>query len=76
MSGNPVGGAPPEMGMKTLTVKVVPNAPVARVRMKLAQNMTPTGGFGISNFEASATKARRSRRPTAGGLAGRKSAPT
>ncbi|GIL06113.1 hypothetical protein FBR04_06060 [Betaproteobacteria bacterium PRO7] len=66
MSGNPVGaaanfaeaqqakiagGAPPEMGMKTLTVKVVPIAPVTRVRMKLAQNMTPSGGFGISNFE-------------------------
>jgi hypothetical protein len=65
-SGNPVGGAanfaeaqqakiaggaPPEMGMKTLTVQVVPIQPVTRVRMKLAQNMTPTGGFGISNFE-------------------------
>jgi hypothetical protein len=45
------GGAPPEMGMKTLTVKVAPNAPVTRVRMRLAQNMTPTGGFGTSNFE-------------------------
>lgn len=71
MSGNPVGGAvnfaeaqqakiaggaPPEMGMKTLTVKVVPVAPVTRVRMKLAQNMTPTGGFGISNFEVNGEK--------------------
>lgn len=70
-SGNPVGGAanfaeaqqakiaggaPPEMGMKTLTVKVVPIAPVTRVRMKLAQNMTPTGGFGISNFEVNGEK--------------------
>jgi hypothetical protein len=71
MSGNPVGGAanfaeaqqakiaggaPPEIGMKTLTVKVVPIAPVTRVRMKLAQNMTPTGGFGISNFEVNGEK--------------------
>jgi hypothetical protein len=44
-------GAPPEMGMKTLTVQIVPIQPVTRVRMKLAQNMTPSGGFGISNFE-------------------------
>jgi hypothetical protein len=44
-------GAPPEMGMKTLTVQIVPVQPVTRIRMKLAQNMTPTGGFGISNFE-------------------------
>jgi hypothetical protein len=50
------GGAPPEMGMTTLTVKVVPTQPVTRVRMKLAQNMTPTGGFGISNFEVNGDK--------------------
>jgi hypothetical protein len=71
MGGNPVGeaanfaeaqqakiagGAPPEMGLKTLTVKVVPIQPVTRVRMKLAQNMTPTGGFGISNFEVNGEK--------------------
>lgn len=66
MSGNPVGGAvnfaevqqaqiaggaAPEMGMKTLTVKIVPNQPITRMRVRLAQNMTPTGGFGTSNFE-------------------------
>jgi hypothetical protein len=66
MSGNPVGGevnfaesqqaqiaggSAPEMGMKTLTVQIVPNQPVTRLRMRLAQNMTPTGGFGTANFE-------------------------
>jgi hypothetical protein len=66
MSGNPVGekvnsaevqqakiagGAPPEMGMKTLTVQIEPNQPITRMRVRLAQNMTPTGGFGVSNFE-------------------------
>src|SRR5262245_39811439 len=45
------GGAAPDVGMKTLTVHVEPSQPVTRVRMRLAQNMTPTGGFGISNFE-------------------------
>jgi hypothetical protein len=45
------GGAAPEMGMKTLTVQIEPIQPVTRVRARLAQNMTPTGGFGISNFE-------------------------
>jgi hypothetical protein len=64
--GTPVGGAAnraevaqsqiangvaPEMGMKTLTVRIEPIGPVTRVRMKLAQSITPTGGFGISNFE-------------------------
>ena len=66
MNGNPVGGAanfaeaqqakiaggaPPEMGMKTLTVQIVPNQPITRMRVKLAQSITPTGGFGTSNFE-------------------------
>ncbi len=66
MSGNPVGGAvnfaesqqakiaggaPPEMGMKTLTVQIEPTQPVTRLRMRLAQNMTPTGGFATANFE-------------------------
>ena len=66
MSGNPVGGAanfaeaqqakiaggaPPEMGIKTLTVQIVPNEPITRMRVKLAQNITPTGGYGTSNFE-------------------------
>ncbi|MFN3564825.1 MAG: hypothetical protein ACK4V1_02410 [Burkholderiaceae bacterium] len=50
------GGAPPEMGMRTLTVKVVPIQPVTRVRMRLAQNMTPTGGFGIANFEVNGAR--------------------
>jgi hypothetical protein len=45
------GGAPPEMGMKTLSVQIVPIQPVTRVRLRLAQNMTPTGGFGTANFE-------------------------
>lgn len=45
------GGVPPEMGLKTLTVQVTPKKPVTRMRVKLAQNMTPTGGFGVANFE-------------------------
>jgi hypothetical protein len=39
------------MGMKTLTVQIEPNQPITRMRVRLAQNMTPTGGFGTSNFE-------------------------
>jgi len=45
------GGAAPEMEMKTLTVQIVPNKPIKRMRVQLAQNITPTGGFGESNFE-------------------------
>lgn len=45
------GGAPPEMALKTLTVQITPNQPVTRIRVKLAQQITPTGGFGTSNFE-------------------------
>jgi hypothetical protein len=45
------GGSPPEMGLKTLSVQVTPNQPVTRMRVRLAQQITPTGGFGISNFE-------------------------
>lgn len=45
------GGAAPEMGMKTLTVQIEPNQPITRMRVKLAQQITPDGGFGISNFE-------------------------
>ena len=45
------GGAAPEMEMKTLTVQIVPNKPIQRMRVRLAQNITPTGGFGESNFE-------------------------
>lgn len=66
MNGNPIGtkvssaeaqqakiagGTPPEMGLKTITVQVTPRQPVTRVRMRLAQNMTPTGGFAVANFE-------------------------
>jgi hypothetical protein len=66
MNGNPVGtqvstaetqqakiagGTPPEMGLKTITVQVTPKEPVTRVRVRLAQNMTPTGGFATANFE-------------------------
>lgn len=66
MSGNPVGGAAnfaesqqaqiaggaaPEMAMKTLTVQIVPNQPITRMRVNLAQSITPTGGYGTSNFE-------------------------
>lgn len=56
MQSKIAGGAPPEMAMKTLTVNIVPIQPVTRVRMRLAQNMTPTGGFGISNFEVNGEK--------------------
>lgn len=45
------GGAAPEMELKTITVQVVPKQPVRRMRVQLAQNMTPTGGFGESNLE-------------------------
>jgi hypothetical protein len=45
------GGSAPEMGMKTLAFQLQPKQPVKRVRMRLAQNMTPTGGFGIANLE-------------------------
>ncbi len=45
------GGTAPEMGMKTLAFQLQPKQPVKRVRMRLAQNITPTGGFGIANLE-------------------------
>jgi hypothetical protein len=45
------GGAAPEMEMKTLTVQILPNQPIQRMRVHLAQNITPTGGFCDSNFE-------------------------
>ena len=45
------GGAAPEMEMKTLAVQIVPKQPIKRMRVHLAQNITPTGGFGDSNFE-------------------------
>lgn len=45
------GGTAPEMGMKTLAFQLQPKQPVKQVRMRLAQNMTPTGGFGVANFE-------------------------
>ncbi len=45
------GGVPPEMDLKTITVQVTPKQPVTRLRVRLAQNMTPTGGFGTANFE-------------------------
>ena len=45
------GGTAPEMALKTLTVQVTPNQPITRMRVKLAQSITPTGGFGTSNFE-------------------------
>jgi hypothetical protein len=66
MNGNPIGtkvssaetqqskiagGTPPEMGLKTITVQVTPKQPVTRVRVRLAQNMTPTGGYATANFE-------------------------
>jgi hypothetical protein len=66
MNGNPIGtkvssaetqqakiagGTPPEMGLKTITVQVTPKEPVTRVRVRLAQNMTPTGGYATANFE-------------------------
>jgi len=45
------GGSAPEMGLKTLSVQVTPKQPVSRMRVRLAQQITPTGGFGTSNFE-------------------------
>lgn len=45
------GGAAPEMDMKTLTVQILPNQPIKRMHAHLAQNITPSGGFGDSNFE-------------------------
>jgi hypothetical protein len=45
------GGTAPEMGMKTLAFQLQPKQPVKRVSMRLAQNMTPTGGFGVANLE-------------------------
>ena len=51
MQAQIAGGTPPEMVLKTLTVQVEPLQPITRMRMKLAQQITPTGGFGASNFE-------------------------
>ncbi len=51
MQAQIAGGTPPEMVLKTLTVQIVPLEPITRMRVKLAQQITPTGGFGASNFE-------------------------
>lgn len=45
------GGSAPEMAMKTLAFQIEPKKPVTRLRMRLAQNITPTGGFGVANVE-------------------------
>lgn len=45
------GGSAPELALKTLAVQVTPNQPITRMRVRLAQQITPTGGFGTSNFE-------------------------
>ncbi|HPF28118.1 MAG TPA: hypothetical protein P5528_09545 [Steroidobacteraceae bacterium] len=50
------GGEPPEMGIKTLAIQVQPNQPVTQVRMKLAQSITPTGGYGNANIEVNGEK--------------------
>ncbi len=50
------GGAAPEMEMKTLSVQILPHKPIQRLRVNLAQNITPSGGFGESNFEVNGVR--------------------
>ena len=44
------GGNVPEMELKLVSVRVVPTLPITEMRTRLAQNISPTGGFAYSHI--------------------------
>jgi hypothetical protein len=50
------GGAPPELGLYLVAVEVVPDQPVSRVRTRLAQSISQTGGFANANIRVNGEK--------------------
>jgi len=50
------GGASPELALYLVSVNVVPKQPVTRVRTRLAQNFTETGGFANANIAVNGEK--------------------
>jgi hypothetical protein len=45
------GGAPPELGLYLVSAQVQPHKPIQKLRVKLAQSISQTGGFAHANIE-------------------------
>jgi hypothetical protein len=45
------GGAPPELGLYLIGMQIRPNQPVTRLRLRVAQSISSTGGFANANIE-------------------------
>ena len=50
------GGSAPELGLYLVSVNVVPKKPVNKVRTRLAQSISQTGGFANANIEVNGEK--------------------
>lgn len=50
------GGASPELSLYLVSVEIVPKQPVTRVRTRLAQNISQTGGFANANIQVNGEK--------------------